>query len=121
MKLRKKNNKGFTLVEIVMVVAILGILSSLAIGKYTKTQETARQNADYVAATSIATAASIALSDKDNSINSVSDLVSLGYLTNEPEPQSVPGKFTLVANKNEVRVSVGNVQFYPKDNSQSEN
>lgn len=117
MKLNKKNNRGFTLVEIVMVVAILGILSSLAIGKYSKTQETARKNADYVAATSIATAAGIALSDKVDVSSSItlSSLVSEGYLTNIPKPQSVSGDFTLDTTNRNITVKAGNVQFYPRN------
>lgn len=118
MKLKKNNNRGFTLVEIVTVVAILGILSSLAIGKYSNTQKTARKNADYVAATSIATAASIALSDKSSSIDgdiTIDNLVTWGYLTNKPKPQSVvSGEFLLKANKDIVSVFIGNEQFYPK-------
>lgn len=115
----KNDRRGFTLVEMVMVVAILGILSSLAIGKYAKAQQTAKLNADYVAATSIATAASIAMSDQSNWSNksiSITDLVSLGYLTNEPKPQSENGSFVLVANDSSITVSVGNKQFYPKVN-----
>lgn len=119
MKFKKESKidkRGFTLVEMVMVVAILGILSSLAIGKYVKAQETARLNADYVAATSIATAASIAMSDKSNSSNkniTIGDLVSWGYLTNEPVPQSEDGSFKLVADGQDIKVSVGEKQFYP--------
>lgn len=116
MRLNKKNNKGFTLVEVVMVVAILGILSSLAIGKYSKTQETARQNADYVAATSIATAAGIAISDKVDASTSITlaSLVTEGYLTNIPKPQSVSGDFILDTTNRNITVKVGSVQFYPR-------
>lgn len=111
------DKRGFTLVEMVMVVAILGILSSLAIGKYAKAQQTAMVNADYVAATSIATAASIAITDKSNSSIkgiTIGDLVSWGYLTNEPVPQSEDGSFKLVADGQDIRVSIGEKQFYPK-------
>lgn len=116
-RISKNNRRGFTLVEMVMVVAILGILSSLAIGKYAKAQQTAKLNADYVAATSIATAANIAMNDNSSSSSktiTISDLVSWGYLTNEPKPQSETGSFTLVANSENVTVSVGDKQFYPK-------
>lgn len=111
------NKRGFTLVEMVMVVAILGILSSLAIGKYAKSQQTAKLNADYVTATSIATAASIAISDSGNSIKknmTVADLVNWGYLTNEPKPQSLDGKFILNTDGGNVTVFIDTTQFYPR-------
>lgn len=40
------NRKGFTLVELVVVIAILGILSAIAVPRFTGTQENAREKAD---------------------------------------------------------------------------
>lgn len=45
LKLFRKNVKGFTLVELMVVIVILGILTSLAIPMYEKTQENARTKA----------------------------------------------------------------------------
>ena len=43
---KKKNNKGFTLMEMLIVVAIIAILIAIAIPTFTKQLESAREAAD---------------------------------------------------------------------------
>lgn len=49
MKKTISNQKGFTLIEIIAVLVILGILAAAAVPKYISLQEEARKNAAYAA------------------------------------------------------------------------
>ena len=62
----RKNNKGFTLVELVVVIAILGILAAVAIPRFTGSQETARKNAHAANVATLRSAANIALAENGN-------------------------------------------------------
>ncbi|MCC0645995.1 MULTISPECIES: prepilin-type N-terminal cleavage/methylation domain-containing protein [unclassified Clostridioides] len=113
-----KKRKGFTLVEMIVVVTILGVISSIALVKYSKVQESAKMNADYTNAANIVTAASMAINDDENIAESLSveSLKEKGYLNTVPVPQSTSGKFELVISDNgtDISVNVNSKQFYPR-------
>ena len=50
-----KNKKGFTLIELIVVIAILGILAMIAIPRFAGFQEAAKHKADVATGKSIAT------------------------------------------------------------------
>lgn len=121
--LKKKKRPGYTLVEMVLVITILGILTSLGFMKFGQVQRNAKEKADYVAASSIATAANLAIQDgavidgvkKEPLEITLKDLVDKNYLTKEPSPQSENDKFTIHIKDDTVVVKVGKRVFYPKD------
>ncbi len=59
----KKNNKGFTLVELIIVVAIIAVLAAVLAPQYLRYVERARQSNDLQVATNYMRAATVAVTD----------------------------------------------------------
>ena len=60
--LKKRNQKGFTLIEIIAVLVILGILAAVAIPKYMDMQQEARAKAVMGATSALQSAATMSYS-----------------------------------------------------------
>lgn len=110
----KNKRKGFTLIEMVIVITIIGILSSISVTKYSKIQENAKKNADYATAANLATAAMISISDGNTAIQP-NNLQSNGYIQFVPTTKSVKGgSFDVTSQGDSVTVKIGSEIFYPK-------
>lgn len=124
-KSNKKKKPGFTLVEMIIVVTILGILASVAIVKYGKVEANAKKNIDYTNASNIASAAIIALSEGVPSEQvTVNSLVEKGYLNSKPKPQSVEAtEFTISLEDDgkNITVKADQTTMYPKPDEKEDN
>lgn len=114
-RFKMKKRKGFTLVEMVIVVVILGILSSMALMKYNNVQKNAKMKADYATASTIATATIVAINDGQISGEQikVSDLVSKGYLQSNVKCNSTGKGFDINITGDSVEVKSDGKSYYP--------
>lgn len=93
---RINNKKGFTLVELVVVIAILGTLSAIAIPKFSSTTGNANRTAVEANLRVIESAATLYEAENGVAPESISKLVEEGFLQSAPEG---PDKVTYNWNK----------------------
>ena len=92
---KKKDNKGFTLVELVIVVAILAILVGILAPQYTKYVEKSRKAADVSNLENIVKAFQVANADTDYSIQAGTYVI--GMTTTETKIEFTAGAQSVAA------------------------
>lgn len=132
MKKRISNNKGLTLIELIIVIAIIGILAVIGITQFSGMTSDARIKADTSTAAEVASAAKMYEAETGEKTNDISDLVPK-YIEKVPESQVAKSegaegddlKFELVmseiVNEGEddeetlydIKVNANGDQFYP--------
>jgi prepilin-type N-terminal cleavage/methylation domain-containing protein len=95
----KKNKKGFTLVELMVVVVIIGILTAIAIPVYNSVTAKSEEKTCLANQRTIDSAVQVGLAngDKFEDIDTVAKLVSKGYLAVEPKCPSEGTGYTIDA------------------------
>jgi len=86
-KLRKmlKKQEGFTLVELMIVVVILGILAGIGVQQYTTVQERAKGAAHNANLRIISSAVDMYVMLEGEAPESIDDLINGGYLQEVPD------------------------------------
>src|SRR5207245_4874897 len=83
--MRFKRQSGFTLIELVIVLAVIGILLSIAIPVYQKSVEHARESALKQDLATLRSAIDQYTLDKEKAPQSLDELISAGYLRQIPK------------------------------------
>lgn len=110
MKSFKENKKGFTLVELVIVVAILGVLASVSINMFSGIAVRSRRNADRLQAENIKSAITAYLSETGNV--SLDALLEEGHGGSEPSGEQEQADAIIVGLQKTVTIGGNTVGPY---------
>jgi general secretion pathway protein G len=106
MGVNKKNNSGFTLVELMIVMAIIGVLATLAIPSFVGALKQAREAVLKEDLHVLRTAIDSYTADKQKAPQALEDLIQDGYLKSIPEDPMTRSKDTWVTNTSDALNSV---------------
>lgn len=111
---KMKNNKGFTLIELIVVLAVLGLIAAIALPNFIGVKKEAAIKADYASASAITRAARLQHTVKNAAItNATGDVYSneieANYFESGVKPQSnAASNFTLKYNGTKYTVTWNN-------------
>lgn len=103
---RRKQNAGFTLVELMIVMAIIGVLATLAIPSFVGALRQAREAVLKEDLHVLRTAIDSYTADKQKAPSSLDDLIQDGYLKSIPEDPMTHSKDTWVTDTSDALSSV---------------
>lgn len=106
MGVNRKHDAGFTLVELMIVMAIIGVLATLAIPSFVGALKQAREAVLKEDLHVLRTAIDSYTADKQKAPQSLEDLITDGYLKSVPEDPMTHSKDTWVTDTSDTLSSV---------------
>ena len=82
--INKRHQVGFTLIELIVVIVIIGILATIVIGAFRTLPDTAKNSANLATARTIYSTAAASETQTPGSQPSIDDLLASGLLESDP-------------------------------------
>jgi prepilin-type N-terminal cleavage/methylation domain-containing protein len=130
--MQKNHNKGFSLIELIIVIAILGIIAAISIPQYFSVMESNKKKADTQTANSIARVINTAYADGTlqklniasgsqftipTADQNISQFLQTYMINPSGKTQSTNGSFTVkVLDEGECTVFINTTELYPIPN-----
>lgn len=118
-KFNMKSSKGFTLIELIIVIAVIGIITSIAVPNYMSYKNDAKVKADEITAQNIAIAVKVELSKGltlENISNNGYKKIADGYFNGVMPKSQITGESFIISivNNSNIAVSTTKYRLYPE-------
>jgi general secretion pathway protein G len=107
---RKKGQRGFTLVELMIVMTIIGILAAIAIPSYIRAVQKAKEAVLREDLHTLRTAIDSYTVDKEKAPDSLDDLVQAGYLKSIPKDPMTSSADTWITSESDTMTDIDETQ-----------
>jgi general secretion pathway protein G len=110
MRVRRSGERGFTLVELMIVMTIIGILAAIAIPSYIRAVQKAKEAVLREDLHTLRTAIDSYTVDKEKAPDSLDDLVQAGYLKSIPKDPMTSSTDTWITNQSDTMTDINETQ-----------
>ena len=125
--LKNEKKKGFTLVELIIVIAIIAILAAIAIPKFGEMRQTANVKADIATAKNIATIVAEGIADNTIAINTSGQTIAAtdskiagkldGGVTTAKVAEGTSDFNAKIDKDGNIKVLIGSTEIYPSSSA----